>query len=50
MSHHSQNKRVSWSDVYFICRLVVLETKFSASWAAVISEVKASNKDSVDRI
>lgn len=30
-------------------RLVIWETKSSASWAAAISEVKASNKDSVGR-
>lgn len=50
MSHHSQSKMVSWGDVYFIWRLVALETKLSASWAAVISEVKVTNRDSVNRI
>lgn len=50
VSDHSQGKTGFGGDAYFICRLVIWETKPSARQAAVISEAKVSNEDSVDRI
>lgn len=50
VSPHSQGKMGFGGDAYFTCRWVILETKSSASQAAVISEAKVSHKDTVGRI